>query len=95
MPIVQAAIVRAVSLLGDSPGIFTLMAVVQTSAQLAYTRSGCSSIQDFYETQADPAGELADLRSMQPKQNVSFCHNSAQRKSVGGRLMARFLLGMR
>jgi hypothetical protein len=45
MPIVQAAIVPAVSLLGDSPGIFTLVAVVQTSAQLAYTRSRCSSIQ--------------------------------------------------
>jgi hypothetical protein len=92
---VQAAIVRAVSGLDDSPVIFTLVPVVQTSAQLAYTRLGCSSIQDFYETQADPSGELAALRLMQPKQNVSFCHNSARRKSVGGLLMARFFLGMR
>jgi EAL domain-containing protein (putative c-di-GMP-specific phosphodiesterase class I) len=84
---VQAAIVRAVSGLDDSLGIFTLVAVVQTSGQLAYTRSGCSSIQGFYETQADPAGELTALRSMQPKQNVSFCHNSAGRKSCRGLLM--------
>jgi EAL domain-containing protein (putative c-di-GMP-specific phosphodiesterase class I) len=94
MPIVQAAIVRAVSLLGDSPGIFTLVAVVQTSAQLAYTRLGCGSIQGFYETQADPAGELAALRSMQPKQNVSFCHNSARCKSGRALLMEGFLRGM-
>jgi EAL domain-containing protein (putative c-di-GMP-specific phosphodiesterase class I) len=95
MPTVQAAIVRTVSGLDDSLGVFTLVAVVQTSAQLAYTRLGCSSIQGFYETQSDPAGELAAFRSMQPKQNVSFYHNSAQRKSVGGLLMSRFLLGMR
>jgi hypothetical protein len=65
MPIVQAAIVCAVSLLGDSPGIFTLVAVVQRSAQLAYTRSRCSSNQGPYETQGEPAGELAALRSIQ------------------------------
>jgi EAL domain-containing protein (putative c-di-GMP-specific phosphodiesterase class I) len=61
MSMVQAAIVRAVSGLYDSRGILTLVGVVQTSAQLAYTRSGCSSIQGFYETQADPAGESAAL----------------------------------
>jgi hypothetical protein len=33
MPIVQAAVVRAVSVMGDGPGIFTLVAVVQTFAQ--------------------------------------------------------------
>jgi hypothetical protein len=94
MPIAQAAIGRAVSLLGDSPVIFTLVVVVQTSAQLAYTRSGCGSIQGFYETQADPAGELAALRSMQPNQNVSFCHNSARRKSYRGLPMEGYLRGI-
>jgi hypothetical protein len=94
MPIVQAAIVRAVSLLGDSSGILTLVPVVQTSAQLAYTRSGCSSIEGFYETQADPAGELAAPRSTQPKQNVSFCNNSARRKRGRELLMEGFLRGM-
>jgi EAL domain-containing protein (putative c-di-GMP-specific phosphodiesterase class I) len=94
MPIVQAAIVRAVSGLDDSLGISTLVAVVQTSAQLAYTRSGCSSFQGFYEPQADPAGELAALRSMQPKQNISSCHNSARRKSGRALLVEGFLRGM-
>jgi EAL domain-containing protein (putative c-di-GMP-specific phosphodiesterase class I) len=61
MPIVQAAIVRAVSALGDSLGISALAAGVHTSAQLAYTRSGWTSIQGFHETQADPALELAAL----------------------------------
>ena len=85
MPIVQAAIVHAVSLLGDSPGIFILVSFFQASAQLAYTRS---------ETQADPAGELAAFRSMQPKQNVSYCHTSSRRKSCRGLLMAGFLRDM-
>ena len=84
MPIVQAAIVRAVSLPGDSPGIFTAAPVVSASAQFAYARSGCRSIQRFYETPADPAGEWAELRSMQPKQNVSIYHNPARRKVAEG-----------
>jgi hypothetical protein len=33
-------------------------------------------------------------RSMQMKENVSFCHNSAWRKSGRGLLMAGFLWGM-
>jgi EAL domain-containing protein (putative c-di-GMP-specific phosphodiesterase class I) len=94
MPIAQAAIVRAVSVVGDSLGIFALAAGVHTSAQLAYTRSGWTSIQGFYKTQADPARELAALRPMQPKQSVSFCHNSALHNSGRGRLMERFLRGM-
>jgi hypothetical protein len=94
MPKVQAAIVRTVSLLGDSPVIFTRVAVVQTSARLAYTPSGWTSIQDFYETQADPARKLAPLPSMQMKQSVSFCHNSARRKSGRPLLMGGFLRGM-
>jgi EAL domain-containing protein (putative c-di-GMP-specific phosphodiesterase class I) len=62
MPIVQAAIVRADSVLGDSLGIPTLAAGVQTSAWLAYVRSeGCNPVQGFYYTQAVPAGELAAL----------------------------------
>jgi hypothetical protein len=85
---VQAAIVRAIPGLGDSPGISALVAVVQT---LDYSRSRCTSIQGFYETQADPAGELAALRSMQPKQNVLLCHNSARRKGGRGLLMDGFL----
>jgi hypothetical protein len=91
---VQAAIVRAGSLLGDSPGISTLVAVVQSSARLAYTRSGWSSMQGVYGTLANPAGELAALRSVPPKQNVLFCHNSARRKSGRALLMEGFLQGM-
>jgi hypothetical protein len=33
-------------------------------------------------------------RSMQPKQNVSFCHNSARHKSVRALLMEESLRGM-
>jgi hypothetical protein len=95
MPIVQAAIVRAGSLLGDTPGIFALLAVVQTSAPWFYPRLGCSSIQGVYGAQANPAGELTAVRSMQPKPNVSFCNNSAWRKSGQGLLIAGLLGGMR
>jgi hypothetical protein len=94
MPIVQGAIVHAVSLLGDGPGIFTLLAVSQTSAVLAYRRLGWTSNQDFYEAQVDPTRELAALRSMEPRQSVSFCHNSARRKIGRALLMGGFLRGM-
>jgi predicted signal transduction protein with EAL and GGDEF domain len=106
MPMVQATVVRAVSVLGDSLGVSTVAAGVQ-SAQLAYVRSeGCSSVQGFGYAQGIPAAELATLlvnlipsasaddsdrdRSMQLKQNVAFCHNSARRKSCRGPLMDAF-----
>jgi predicted signal transduction protein with EAL and GGDEF domain len=82
MPIVQAAIVRAVSVLGDSLGVSTL-AGGQTSARLAHVRSeGPSSVQGFCSTQA-----------VSP--NVSFCNHSAPCKRGRELLMAGFLRGMR
>jgi EAL domain-containing protein (putative c-di-GMP-specific phosphodiesterase class I) len=95
MLVLQAAIVRAVSVLGDGLGMSALAADVHTSAQWVYWGAeGCSSVQGFYYTQAVPSGELAALRSMQPKQNVSFCHNSARHKSGRALRMEGFLRGM-
>jgi hypothetical protein len=51
-------------------------------------------MQGVYGTLANPAGELAALRSVPPKQNVLFCHNSARRKSGRALLMEGFLQGM-
>jgi EAL domain-containing protein (putative c-di-GMP-specific phosphodiesterase class I) len=58
----QAAIVRAVSVLGDSLGSPLWRAGVQMSAQLAHVRSeGCSSVQGSAIPQPFPTGELAAL----------------------------------
>jgi hypothetical protein len=56
MPIVKAAIVRASSCLNDSLGISTLTGRLHGWLT---SDSGCNSVQDFYGSQADRAGELA------------------------------------
>jgi hypothetical protein len=103
MPIVQAAIVRAVSVLGDSLGISTLAAGVQTSARLAYVRTAGRSSANCETAIAALLVNLIPLasgddsdqdRSMQLKQNVSFWHKSARRNSCRGLLMDGFLRGM-
>jgi hypothetical protein len=67
MPIVQAAIVRAVSVLSDSLGVSTLTAGGQTRARLAHVRSeGPSSVQRFCSTQAVPPRELRQFRIAAP-----------------------------
>jgi EAL domain-containing protein (putative c-di-GMP-specific phosphodiesterase class I) len=56
------AIVRAIAVLGDSLGIATLAAGVESSEQLARIRSdGGSSVQGFYYSKEVPADELAGL----------------------------------
>jgi diguanylate cyclase (GGDEF)-like protein len=56
------AIVLAISVLGESLGITTLAAGVETSDQLLNVRSeGCNSIHGFYSAEAVPAGQLAAL----------------------------------
>jgi hypothetical protein len=119
MPMVQAAILRAVSGLDDSLGISTLTPDVHTvglcdrmdaapyrllpypsASRRRISGPSCKPrflcfrrIRGQKERRPKFTGTMA--RSMQMKENVSFCHNSAQRKSVGGLVMARFLLGMR
>jgi hypothetical protein len=90
MPMVQAEILRVVSLLGDSPGIFLRSQSSRRPHSWLTRDRDAVTIQGFYETQADPTGELAPLRSMQPKQIVSFCQNSTRRKSGRGLMMGGF-----
>ncbi len=54
------AVLRAISALGQSLGIATLAAGVETSEHLAHVRAeGCHSVQGFYYSKAVPARELA------------------------------------
>ncbi len=53
------AILRAISALGQSLGIATLAAGVETQEHLAHVRAeGCHSVQGFYYSRAVPVGEL-------------------------------------
>ena len=84
MPIVQAGMVRADSVLSDNLRISTLAAGIQTSTQSAHVGpEGCLSIQGFYVH-----------RSMRLQQNVSFWHNSTRHTRGRGLLMAGFLRDM-
>jgi hypothetical protein len=110
MPVVQATIVCAVSVLGDSLGFSTRAAGVQTSGRFAYMRSEGRSVPGFSYTQAVPRrrisgssckphsicfnGRFRSDRSTQLKQDVSFCHKSARRKICRGLLMEGFLRDM-
>jgi hypothetical protein len=101
----QGGIVRAVSVLSDSLGNFTLTAGVQSSVQLSHVPpEGCRSTQAYDSSQANAAGEsVAFHRSMLPtilltmlqKQNVSFCHGSARHDSGQELRMGRFSRGVR
>ena len=56
------AIVRAISALGQSLGISTLAAGVETSEHLSHVQEeGCQYVQGFYYSEALPARELTDL----------------------------------
>jgi hypothetical protein len=118
MPIVQAAILRAVSGLDNSLGISTLTPDVHTvglcdrkdaapyrllpypsASRRRISGPSCKprflcfrKIRGQNERRPKFTGTMA--RSMQMKENVSFCHNTAPRKSGRGLLMAGFLWGM-
>ena len=56
------AILRAISALGQSLGVATLAAGVETPEHLAHVRAeGCHSVQGFYYSKAVPAGEIEAL----------------------------------
>jgi hypothetical protein len=107
--LVQAGIVRAISVLGDSLGISALAASAQTSAPSVYVRpQGCKEpYADFLssprshrpwkvrgQNERRPKFTGTMDRSTQLKQNVSFCHKSARHNSGRGLLMEGFLRGV-
>jgi hypothetical protein len=85
----QNAVIRQVSRT-HSPSI---RATPKRRAALRY-RSFAQQLEDPRPGQRPAKFTRTTARSMQMKENVSLCHDSAQRKTVGGLPMAGFLRDM-
>ena len=82
----SAAIVRAVLSLGNSLGIGTIAEGVETSEQMLRLKyEGCTQIQGFYYSKAQPAAEVAEMlaeHNRNPHKKISTIVDEAAAREV-------------